>query len=159
MAPIQTTSIPFHEGEKRLRLLLHVPDGDNPTSSGLSLYARHLVCTSSLLAIGTLDAEGRPWTTLLGGEAGFARPLGKSLVGIKASVDQRYDPVIETLLGNDHDGDVHEEKTRVVSALGIHLETRDRVKISGLMVAGALGHHGSTSEAELVFAIQQSLGT
>ena len=161
MAPIQTIPIPFHEGEKRLRSLLHVPDGDNPTSPGLSLYARHLVCTSSLLAIGTLDAEGHPWTTLLGGEPGFARSLGKSLVGIKASVDQRYDPVIELLLGNDHGGEVHEEKgdARFVSALGIHLETRDRVKISGLMVAGALGHHGSTSEAELVFAVQQSLGT
>ena len=141
--------------------LLHVPDRDNPMSPGLSPYARRLVGISSLLAIGTLDAEGHPWTTLLGGEPGIARSLGQSLIGIKTLVDQRYDPVIELLVGNDYDGEVHEEKrnARLVSALGIHLETRDRVKVSGLMVAGALGHHGSTSEAELVFAIQQSIGT
>ena len=160
MASIQTTPIPFHEGEKRLRSLLHVPDGDNPTSPGLSPYARHLVCISSLLAIGTLDAEGRPWTTLLGGEPGFARSLGQSVIGIKTLVDRKYDPVIGLLVGNEHDGEVHEEKVnaRLVSALGIHLETRDRVKLSGNMVAGALGNHGPNSEAELVFAIQHSLG-
>lgn len=171
MMPIHTAPICFHEGEKRMRDLLHVPDGDNPTSPGLSPHARRLLHISSLLAIGTLDPEGRPWTTLLCGEPGFARSLGQSIIGVKTLVDRKYDPVIGLLLGDKQDGEVHEEKGdgRLVSALGIHLATRDRVKLSGKMVAGALGHHRPTSEADgdesgtaevqLVLAIQQSLGT
>lgn len=153
-----------------MRSLLHVPDGDNPTSPGLSPYAKSLLHISSLLAVGTIDAEGRPWTTLLGGEPGFARSLGQSIVGVKTFVDQTYDPVIKILLGDKQDGEAHEENGcgRLISALAIHLETRDRVKLSGKMVAGALGYHGPTSESDedrsgatevqLVFAIEQSLG-
>ena len=170
MAPIYTAPIRFHEGEKRMRSLLHVPDGDNPTSPGLSLYAKRLLHISSLLAVGTLDAEERPWTTLLGGEPGFARSLGQSIIGVKTFVDRTYDPVIGVLLGDKQDGEVHEDKGygRLISALGINLATRDRVKLSGKMIAGALGNHGPTSEADegggatevqLVFAIEQSLGT
>ena len=118
-----------------------------------------------------MDAEGRPWTTLLGGEPGFARSLGQSIIGVTTLVDRKFDPVIGLLLGDNKDGKVREEKGygRLVSALGIHLATRDRVKLSGKIVAGALGHHGRISEAgdddsdaaevQLVFAIQQSLGT
>ena len=171
MASIYTSPIRFHEGEEKMRSLLHVPEGDNPTSPGLSPYARRLLHISSLLAIGTLDAEGRPWTTLLGGEPGFARSLGQSIIGVKTSVDRKFDPVIRLLLEDKEDGEVHEEigVGRLVSALGIHLATRDRIKLSGKMVAGALGHHRRSSEADedesgavevqLVFAIQQSLGT
>lgn len=165
-----TSSVRFHEGEERMRSLLHVPDGDNPTSPGLAPYAKRLLHISSLLALGTLDAEGRPWTTLLGGEPGFARSLGQSIVGVKTLVDRNFDPVIRLLLGDKEDGEVHEENDneRLVSALGIHLVTRERVKLSGKMVAGALGHHRRGSEADesesgavevqLVLAIQQSLG-
>ena len=169
MAPMYTSPIRFHEGEEKMRSLLHVPDGDNPTSPGLSPYARRLLHISSLIAIGTLDTDGRPWTTLLGGEPGFARSLGQSIVGVKTLVDGRFDPVIEILLGDKEDGEVQEGgKERLVSALGIHLATRDRVKLSGKMVAGALGHYQWNSEADedergaievqLVFAIQQSIG-
>lgn len=171
MAPIHTAPICFHEGEKKMRPLLHVPDGDNPTSPGLSPHARRILPMSSLLAIGTLDSDGRPWTTLLGGEPGFARSLGQSITGVKTLGDRKFDPVIGLLLGDEQDGQVHGEKgsERLVSALGVHLATRDRVKLSGKMVAAALGHHGPTPEADedesgtaevqLVFAIQQSLGT
>lgn len=157
-----------------MRSLLHVPDGDNPTSAGLSPYAKRLLHISSLLAVGTLDDhddEGRPWTTLLGGEPGFAKSLGQSIIGVKTMIDQKYDPVVEILLSDKQDGEVHEEegRGRPISALAIHLATRERVKLSGTMIAGALLNHGPTPEAEqdgngamevhLVFAIQQSLGT
>ena len=152
-----------------MRSLLHVPDGDNPTSPGLSPYAKRILHVSSLLAVGTIDAEGRPWTTLLGGEPGFARSLGQSIIGVKTFVDRMYDPVIRALLGDKQDGEVHEETGpgRMVSILAIHLATRDRVKLSGKMVAGSLGNHKPTSkdsgsgaaEVQLVFAIEQSLGT
>ena len=171
MAGIYTSPIRFHEGEESMHSLLHVPDRDNPTSPGLNPYAKHLLHNSSLLAIGTLDAEGRPWTTLLGGDPGFARSLGQSIVGVKTLVDRKFDPVIGNLLDDRQDGEVSEEKSdkRLVSALAIHLATRERVKLSGNMVAGALGHLGPSSapdedesgaaEVQLVFAIQQSIGT
>ena len=162
--------IRFHEGEAKMRSLLHVPHGDNPTFPGLSPYARRLLHMSSLIAIGTLDTEGRPWTTLLGGEPGFARSLSQSVIGVKALVDAKFDPVIGLLLGNKQDGEIHEEEGdgRLFSALGIHLATRDRVKLSGKMVAGALEHHRPTSKAneensdaaevQLIFKIHESLG-
>ena len=171
MAPIHTSPIRFHEGEEKMRSLLHVPNGDNPTSPGLSPYAKTLLHISSILALGTLDADGRPWTTLLGGEPGFVRSLGQSIVGVKTLADRRFDPVIGLLLGDKEDGEVHggEGNGRVVSALGIDLGTRNRVKLSGVMVAGAFGQYRRTAEADedgsgavevqLVFAIQQSLGT
>ena len=165
---IHTTPISFHEGEQTVRRLLHVPNGDNPTSPGLSPHAARLLQLSSLIAIGTLDNEGRPWTTLLGGEPGFARSLGRSIIGMKTLVDSKYDPVIDILVGSQPDQEVREQGQggRVLSALGVHLATRDRVKLWGKMFAGALGHHGSeaeegqgsVAEAQLVFAIQQSLG-
>ena len=169
MATIYTSPIRFHEGEEKMRSLLHVPHGDNPTSPGLSPYAKGLLQISSILALGTLDADGRPWTTLLGGEPGFARSLGPSIIGVKTLVDRRFDPVIGLLLKED--GEVHggEGNGRVVSALGIHLATRKRVKLSGKMVAGAFGQYRRSAEADedgsgavevqLVFAIQQSIGT
>ncbi len=96
--------------------------------------------------------------------------LGQSIIRIKTLINRKFDPVIGLLLGDKKDGEVHEENWdgRLVSALAIHLATRDRVKLSGKMIAGALGHHGWASEADdddsgaaeaqLVFAIQQSLG-
>ena len=170
MATIHTSPIRFHEGEEKMRSLLHVPHGDNPTSPGLSPYAEALLHISPLLALGTLDADGRPWTTLLGGEPGFARSLGQSILGVKTLADRRFDPVIGLLLGDHEDGEVHagEGNGRVISALGIHLATRQRVKVSGKMVAGAFGQYRRTVEADedgsgavevqLVFAIQQSIG-
>ena len=154
-----------------MRSLLHVPDGDNPTSPGLSPYAKRLLHVSSLLAVGTLDDGGRPWTTLLGGKPDFARSLGQSIIGVKTLVDRKYDPVIEILLSDKKDRQVYEEEGqgRSISALALHLATRNRVKLSGKMIAGALAKHGPTPEADedgsgatevqLVFAIQQSLGT
>jgi len=56
--------------------LLHVPNSDNPTTPGMSPHATLLLHISTSLAIGTLDDDGRPWTTLFGGEPGFARSLG-----------------------------------------------------------------------------------
>ena len=165
---IHTTPISFHKGEQKVQKLLHVPSQDNPTSPGLSPHATRLLHLSSLIAIGTADNEGRPWTTILGGEPGFTRSLGQSMVGVKTVVDRKHDPVIEILVGGQRDGEVREvgKGGRLVSALGIHLATRDRIKLWGKMVAGALGHHGpeaegeddGTAEVQLVFAIQQSLG-
>ncbi|KAK4691756.1 uncharacterized protein P7C71_g5310, partial [Lecanoromycetidae sp. Uapishka_2] len=107
MATVHTRPVEFHEGEQKIRTLLHVPEGDNYTSRGLSPHASR-------------DSE--------------------------------------TLEARD-DGNL-------ISALGIHLETRARIKLWGKMIAGAideidLGDDGEikiATEAQLVFAIQLSLG-
>ncbi|KAK4934062.1 hypothetical protein LTR28_010937, partial [Elasticomyces elasticus] len=108
--------------------------------------------TAPLLAIGTLDVEGRPWTTVWGGDAGFARPLGQSIIGIRTPVPRAHDPVVEILVGGEgrEEGEVVREagQGRMIGGLAIDLDTRKRVKIYGRMVAGALGSVHATEPEE-----------
>ncbi|KAL9598504.1 MAG: hypothetical protein Q9219_004477 [cf. Caloplaca sp. 3 TL-2023] len=147
---------------------LHVPDQENPTSPFLTPYAARLLPIATLLAVGTLDDAGRPWTNLLGGEAGFTRPLSWSHIGIRTMVDPKNDPVIDCLLGNKYGETPIDQKDeyRAVSALSIDLATRSRIKLAGQMVSGAvvkLDDDQSSSlatkaeEAQLVIKIQRSL--
>lgn len=148
-----------------MQKLLHVPYQENPTSPFLTPHAGRLLPQVPLLALGTLDDAGRPWTTLLGGEAGFVRSLGQSIVGIKTLVDPVHDPVIDILLRGKDEGQAqeHEKNDPIVSALGIDLATRSRVKLAGKLVAGALGQTltqlgGKSTEAQIVIKVEQSLG-
>ena len=168
MAFIHSSDVGWHEGEQQMHNLLHVPFQENPTSPFLTPGAAALLQKSPLLAIGTLDGSGRPWTTIWGGDSGFARSLGSSIIGIKTPVDQLYDPVIEILVGGRPDGEIirEEGEGRIVSGLCIDLATRSRVKLSGRMVAGALGAIGPekdgeapTGQVQLVIKVDQSLGT
>ncbi|KAL8889770.1 MAG: hypothetical protein Q9215_003012 [Flavoplaca cf. flavocitrina] len=165
MAFIHSNQIEWHHGEASIQKMLHVPYQDNPTSPFLSPHAALLLPHVSLLALGTLDDAGRPWTTLLGGAPGFIRSVGQSIVAIKTPVDPLYDPVINILLnGKDQGENVDQGKTtRIVSGLGIHLATRSRVKLAGKLVAGALDrismqNCGEMAEAQLVIKVEQSLG-
>jgi len=149
---------------------LHVPDMDNPTVPQLSPQAASMLQRAPLLAIGTLDEQGRPWTTVWGGAAGFSQPLGRSIVGVRTPVATRFDPVVEHLVGKEVNGEVVREEGvgRLVGGLSIDLETRKRVKLQGRMVAGALGERKvgeedaggfkDQSEIQLVFKVDQSLG-
>ena len=160
---VYTNPAGWHEGESQMHRLLRVPEYDNPSSFGLNPYATHLLHLSSILAVGTLDGEGRPWTTLIGGKPGFVKSLGDSVVGVKTVVGWKYDPVLEALVSEDGRG-------KALSALGIHLDTRDRVKLSGrLLGSGLVGSIGPTSdkselqkrdavELQMAFAVEQSLG-
>ncbi|KAI4117831.1 MAG: hypothetical protein LQ345_002017 [Seirophora villosa] len=140
--------LPWHQGEDAMHRTLRVPDQENPTSPFLTPYAARFLQSSPLLALGTLDDTGRPWTTLLGGEAGFARPLAQSIIGIRTLVDPVHDPVIASLLGREHqDNSVDPStKNRAVSALAIDLATRSRYKLAGKMVAGDLDHSAKDSD-------------
>jgi hypothetical protein len=151
----------WHTGESQMHKLLRVPEGENPTTPYLAPYAGHILMRCPILAVGTLDAQHRPWTSLWGGEPGFSRPIGQSIIGVKAHVDRKYDPVIQTLLGDKADGEVVREDGpgRMVSALGIDLETRSRVKLYGRIAAGTLAStEGDAGEVQLVVKIEQSLG-
>lgn len=151
----------WHAGEEEMHKMLRVPQHDNPTQPYLTPQAQSLLIRSPLIALGTVDAQGRPWTTLWGGEPGFSRAIAQSIIGVKATVDRTYDPIIETLLGGKADGEVVQEQGtgKMVSGLAIDLESRRRVKLYGRMVAGALSAtEEGIGEVQLVVKIEQSLG-
>jgi hypothetical protein len=161
MAAIFEAEMEWNHGEEEMHKLLKVPHGENPTSPFLSPYASHLLMRSPLVALGTLDADGKPWTSLWGGEKGFSRAIAQSIIGVKTTVEKTYDPVVETLFGGKADGEVIQEQGtgRMVGGLAIDLETRSRVKLYGRMVAGALaGTEEGVGEVQLVVKIEQSLG-
>jgi NAD(P)H-flavin reductase/predicted pyridoxine 5'-phosphate oxidase superfamily flavin-nucleotide-binding protein len=154
--------IAWHEGEVAMHKLMHVPGQENPNSPFLSPGAGYMVSKAPLLALGTLDEEGRPWTTIFGGKDGFARPIAQSTIGLRTLVDREYDPVIQVLLGRADDEPVTMDgEGKMVGGLTIDLETRMRVKLHGRMLAGALGAQNkgdSVAEAQLVIKIDKSLG-
>ncbi|KAE8453271.1 hypothetical protein EG329_011338 [Mollisiaceae sp. DMI_Dod_QoI] len=151
----------WHTGEEEMHKLLRVPHQDNPTQPYLTPHAANILVRSPLIALGTLDSEGRPWTTLWGGEAGFSQPVAQSIIGMKTTVNRELDPVLKMLLGDIADGEVYQEKGvgKMVGALAIDLETRRRVKLYGRMVAGALAAtEEGLGQVQLVVKIEQSLG-
>ncbi|KAK4635827.1 hypothetical protein CLAFUW4_02052 [Fulvia fulva] len=160
--------MPWHEGEKKVAELMHTPPYDNPTVPTLSPQLSNHLQIAPLIAIGTLDKQGRPWTTLWGGRKGLSQPLGGGIIGIKTPVTGKHDPVVEELFGKEATGEVvrEEGKGRMVSGLSIDLETRKRTKMYGRMIAGALtkkndevtGVEEATVEAQLVLKVEQSLG-
>ncbi|KAK0914476.1 hypothetical protein LTR91_017977 [Friedmanniomyces endolithicus] len=160
--------MPWHDGEIKMQQLMKVPNLDNPTVPALSPQLANHLKVAPLIAIGTLDKYGRPWTTLWGGENGLARSLGGSVAGIRTPVTGRYDPVVEELVGKEANGEVVKEagEGRMASGLTIDLETRKRTKLYGRMIAGALssredeitGSEETVAEIQLVLKIEQSLG-
>lgn len=164
MALIESLAEEWHDGEKYMHALLHVPEIENPTSPGLTPYASHLVMRSPLLALGVLDGEGRPWTTIIGGEPAFMRPLGRSLVGLRTLVSPRQDPVLELLLGGESDEAAREQVNvgRIIAGLPIDLATRNRVKLSGRIVPGQLRFEADeddgVGEMQLIIKVESSLG-
>lgn len=168
MALDYTSNLGWHDGEQQMQKLLHVPPRINPTSSGLTPYGLRTLHSSPLIAIGLLDDNLRPWTTLLGGQPGFARSLGQSIVSIKTVVDQKYDPVMQLLLNGKYDGKILDEPPieRLVSGLAINLMTRERLKLSGRMTASAMRQPTPTTaeeqhvgEVHMAIKVEQSLGT
>jgi len=161
-------ALPWHEGEQAMHSKLRVPEQDNPTVPLLSPQATNVLQRAPLLAVGTIDAQNRPWTTIWGGETGFAQSLGNSIIGIRTPVAAKWDPVVEILVGKEAVGAVVKEEGegRMLSALSIDLTTRKRVKLGGRMIAGALSMKKNgedvvleqQSEIQLAVKIEQSLG-
>lgn len=169
-------ALPWSPGEEKMHQLMNVPEHDNPTSSMLTPQASFMLQRAPLLVIGTVDDQGQPWTTIWGGESGFSRPLGSSIIGTRTSVDRKYDPVIQSLIGGRDDGEVvkGEGLGKMVSGLAIDLMTRKRVKIYGRMITAVLSrisedededeemHQESDTstrgQVQLVVRIEQSLG-
>ncbi|EOD47182.1 putative oxidoreductase protein [Neofusicoccum parvum UCRNP2] len=60
-------AMPWTDGERTMQDLLRVPPDDNPTSSFLTPQAAAMLTRAPLLALGAVDADGRPWATVWGG--------------------------------------------------------------------------------------------
>lgn len=130
----------WSRGELELQRKLKVPPMENPTAVGLPQRHYGRVMRSPLMALGTLDGEGRPWTTVWGGERTFVRPIAEDVLGVNSGVS-RLDPVFELLWGDKGEsgsGAVVQMNNKLMSGLVIDLETRDRVKMMGAAVAGAM---------------------
>ncbi|KXH65445.1 oxidoreductase FAD-binding domain-containing protein [Colletotrichum nymphaeae SA-01] len=178
-------TISFHQGELALHEQLKIPrHRANPTAAGLPPSYGNRIAAAPLLALGTLDAERRPWTTLWGGEAGnVARPIAEDVLGLRSVVDVVDDPVFRALWGAEEGGEQQQELQEViqpgrgpdggklVSGLAIDLTTRDRVKFGGRMVAGAVtvpsdgtaaaedrSSSSSSSEVQIAVHVEESLG-
>ncbi|PYI11343.1 putative oxidoreductase [Aspergillus sclerotiicarbonarius CBS 121057] len=168
MASILVETIAFHQGERKMHSLLRVPPQDNPTVPSLSFGAAYLLRTAPLLAIGSLDQEGRPWSTVWGGEAGFASPITQSTIEVNTPVDKSYDPVVETLLRDLAIDPAATSKghRNIWSGLVIDLDTRRRAKLYGRRIFGSLGPEdqkglpglGHAGIAHLTVHIDASLG-
>lgn len=160
--------LPWHEGELAMAKAMKVPPMDNPTFPALSPQLANHSQIAPLIAIGTLDKQGRPWTTLWGGEKGISQPVAQGIIGIRTPVVGSHDPVVEELVGKDANGSVVREQGtgRMVGGLTIDLETRKRVKLFARMVAGALSLREDEAmdakqhfaEVQLVLRVEQSLG-
>lgn len=139
-------ALPFHEGEINIHKTLHIDPDGNPTTPFLSPFASHVLQRAPLVALGTVDSDGRPWTSLWGGEPAFARQIARGL-----GAEEDLDDVVQ---GG--------ENGPLMSGLAIDLDSRLRVKLAGKMVAGALQEpkKGSgVAEVQLVMKIERSLGT
>ena len=170
MAVVVAGSMPWHPGEKKMHDLMRVPPDENPTAPFLTPGGAFLLYHSPLLALGTLDKQGRPWTTVWGGEPGFAGPVDESIIGVRHVVDKVHDPVVEILLGGSEAGQTIKEggDGKLISGLPIDLERRKRVKLEGRMMAASFekvdttvdGRKPSESIAhiQLVVKITESLG-
>lgn len=148
----------FHEGETAIRQMLKVPPGENPTSPGLPMPYGMRVMESPLVALGTLDEQARPWTTIWGGERRFAQPVAQGLLGFNSGVDTDHDPVYEALWkeADGAGGMVRPNggEGKLMSALAIDLESRDRVKLGGRMMAGS----AENKSVQMAMLVTESLG-
>ncbi|KAK1832464.1 putative oxidoreductase [Podospora conica] len=155
----------WHKGEQAAHALLRSPSssGRNPTYPGLPPSYAHRLASCPLLAVGALDAAGRPWASLWtgspAGERGFVGPVGDGVLGVQAFVDEDGgDPVVEAIFEGVEAGEggvVRPEGGKVVAGLGIDLETRDRVKVAGRVVVAKKGGGG---EVQVAVGVEESLG-
>ncbi|KAI1074178.1 hypothetical protein F5B20DRAFT_466593 [Whalleya microplaca] len=170
MATMAITKSGFHPGEQAMRELLRVPRGDNPTQHGLPPRYGYRITTSPLVAFGTLDRQGRPWATIWGGEAGFCMPVAPDVLGVRAVADVRHDPVLRELYAVPRTDDetkreivddevVRPEGGKPLAGLAIDLETRDRVKFAGRMIAGSIARtEPGVGDLQLAVQVEESLG-
>lgn len=167
----------WNPGELAVHRLLRVPPRNNPTAHGLAPHHALRIHENHVLAVGALDASGQPWTSVWGGEPGFAGVVAPGVLGVKSLVDKRHDPVAQALLGHLAEGEILDGVSSAAgdpnppfSALSIDFRNRDRVKLAGKVVAGVVGKPDARGEdddaaaksgvgqVQLALAVLEALG-
>lgn len=134
---------PFHEGERLLQTKLGVRDkiemvGSRIVRDFMPDEHREFFAQLPWMLVGSVDASGRPWASVLVGEPGFAAsPDPRTLVLAAA-------PVSGDILADDlHVG-------APLGLLGIELHTRRRNRLNGTIV--------ERSAERIVVRVEQSFG-
>ncbi len=121
-------SSPFHEGEQRVQRRLGVRDqvergGRNMFREQMPDQHRELFAALPWLVVGSLDARGHVWASLLAGAPGFIRSPTPKLLQVHA----------RPLLGDPLAAQL--ELGMPLGMLGIQFETRRRNRANGRVVA------------------------
>jgi predicted pyridoxine 5'-phosphate oxidase superfamily flavin-nucleotide-binding protein len=102
-------------------------------------------------ALGTLDARGRPWASIVTGQRGFIRPVNQNYLAMVTDLSDG-DPILETL----EEGLTVEEGSRVVAGLGIDLTNRRRNKVAGRISRDMV--RIDEKELQVIITADESLG-
>ena len=144
----------------------------NPTSTAFPPAHGKRIAENELMAVGVLDDSGRPWTTIWGGQRGFADRIAEGTLRIRALVDRMHDPVAQALLPITVDGrhqqqcpDTASDGLKLISGISIDFESRDRVKVMGRLLAAEILERDKNqpdgklvSEVQLSMRVQESTG-
>ncbi|KAM7199631.1 hypothetical protein V8F33_004283 [Rhypophila sp. PSN 637] len=163
---METNTLGWHPGEISAHKLLKVTTSHrrNPTQQGLSYSHGYRVSESPIVALGTLDQEGNIWTTLWGGEKGFARPVARNVLALQSLLSVKGDPFLGALLQLDENNNALKGgvikpagEGKMMSGLSVDLETRDRVKLAGRVLVASLDNNSGESERAAVREIQLAM--
>jgi len=118
---------PFHRGEIELQSRLGIRDkmerlGRRVIRDHLPQDHREFFPSLSMLMVGTVDAAGRPWASVLAGEPGFVRATDAGTLEIGARTIYG-DPARESLVAGAD-----------VGLLGIDLQNRQRTRVNGKVI-------------------------
>lgn len=121
-------SSPFHAGEQAVQRRIGVRDqiermGRNMIREQMPDQHRELFEALPLVVVGSMDASGRPWASLLSGPPGFIRSPTPKLLRIKAQTAVGDPLAAQLTVGSP------------LGLLGIQLETRRRNRANGHIVA------------------------
>ncbi len=124
---------PFHRGEKELQSRLGVEDrieklGRRMIQRGMSDQQQAFFSQLPLLFVGTADATGRPWASVLAGQPGFLQPVDAGALRVAARPIYG-DPLNRALVEGAY-----------IGTLGMEFETRNRARLNGTLAN--VGEHG-----------------
>ncbi|KAJ5662022.1 uncharacterized protein N7477_009638 [Penicillium maclennaniae] len=145
MTSIIAGTVPWHDGEERMHRLMRVPDMDNPAVPYLSANGGYFLTQAPLIAVGTVDSQGRPWTSIWGGKKGF-----------RWAHCRIHNRAQDSARPSMKEGAPRQSPGNMVSGLAIDLEHRRRWKLFGRMVAGSLDEE--LGQVQLAVHIDESLG-
>lgn len=134
---------PFHDGELAIQERVGVREriaelGRRAVRRHLTVQHRQFFPMLRYVFIGSVDAEGQPWASVLLGEPGFVMPTGDTTVSVRAR-SLHGDPLADNLRAGAE-----------LAILGVQFHTRRRNRIVGSVVA--------VQDAGFTLSVRQTLG-